>query len=213
MLKKIILAFLAAIIIIGIAGFIGYKFLYKRVEGIQDVNSKIISPPKESEWNSKPTSNNESKSPTLSPSILDTIVPSSNKSSISSYLNPKTSNPTINPYKLNFDSTNPNYIDTYNDFLIKQAELDYENSHKEYVAYTEACDEINKQRKEALAPVQTQLDQLQQEMDKFESDLANRTDLTQAQKDRVWTVEGEPLRQRFMDLTTEWLNIYKQYSC
>ena len=212
--KKITLILLSIIIIASIAGAIGYKLFYKKVEGVQDVNSKIINRPKESETNNnKTTDKQKDKNSVSNQPTLDNNILFKTKDSIDSYLNQPTSTPIINPYKLNLDSTAPNYIDTYNDFLIKQAELDYENSHKEFVEYTQNCSEMSRQRNEALAPINTQLDQLQQEMDKFESDLANRTDLTQAQKDRVRAVEGEPFQQRFINLTTEWLNIYNQYSC
>jgi len=45
MFKKISLVLLSIVIIAGIAGVISYKLFYKKVEGVTDINSKIISTP------------------------------------------------------------------------------------------------------------------------------------------------------------------------
>jgi len=45
MFKKIALVLLSIVIIAGIAGAISYKLFYKKVEGVTDINSKIISTP------------------------------------------------------------------------------------------------------------------------------------------------------------------------
>ena len=62
MLKKFLLALIPIIILVGITGGIGYNKLFRqKVEGIQDINSKIINRPKDSE-NITKTSPNTSNS-------------------------------------------------------------------------------------------------------------------------------------------------------
>ncbi len=52
--------------------------------------------------------------------------------------------------------------------------------------YTERCSEINRERNEALAPIQVEIDQAEQKLKDFESNLANRTDISQEPHRKRW---------------------------
>ncbi|MBM2820265.1 MAG: hypothetical protein HW405_25 [Candidatus Berkelbacteria bacterium] len=93
--RKITLILLSIVILAGIAGGIYYKFSYKRVEGVADINSKIIGTPKKMEptnstklpddtttnsaqndrGSKKQNQNNVSSSMTIAPNTPSTSTP------------------------------------------------------------------------------------------------------------------------------------------
>ncbi len=186
MLKKISISLLVIIILLT-TGFFTYRhFNNKKVEGIQNANSKIIGTPKVSE--NKPSPIN-SPSQTSDQNNLVSENKNQNNTLNSAPISGtmETNNSTNDFSTPNY--TTPNYPDTNNDFLIKQAEEEALQAAEERRKNDEACRPILAIREQLLAPLNAQFNEITRQMNAFEANTNARTDITEAQKNRILAID------------------------
>ena len=184
MFKKISISLLIIIILLTTGFFIYRYFNNKKVEGVQDINSKNISTPKDSE-NKTQISN----SPSQPLNQNNSISKDNNQNNITDTEQSDSQSPnrTDNNSSDNINSSipdyaTPNYQDTNNDFLIKQAEEEEaQRAAEERRKNDEACRPILATREQLLAPLNAQFNEITRQMNEFEAETNARTDINNVQ--------------------------------
>lgn len=218
MFKKISLGLFLIVIIAGIAGIISYKFSHKKVEGVQDINSKIINRPKDSENTTKPSNTTSNPQNSILGNQKPTITnqPSNQNSNLSGSNSNSTNSDSVSNYLIPYLSPylpTPTHNDAYWDFLIKQAEEEAQRSH-EALKNAEECFAFQTARDNALFPIKQEINNLWIEYNNVENVINEKIkgfDVSESQRIRMVEAEQHRIQLEINQLEAEYNRLYAEW--
>jgi len=93
--------------------------------------------------------------------------------------------------------------DKYDEWKIRQAEEEARQAAEERKKHDEACRPILEIRQQLLAPLNAQFDEITRQMNQFEAETNARTDINQAQKDRILAVELPKFHDQLFEVSEQ----------
>lgn len=216
MFKKISISLLAIVILLT-TGFIVYRnFANKKVEGVQDANSKIVNRPKDSENTAKSSPNTSN----LSPDQQKLENKDSNNNAQPSYQIPNISSSNDDSYISDLSNifsiptpSTSTHNDAYWDSLIKQAEEEARRSHEE-LQNAEECFAFQTARDNALLPIKQEIANLRIEYNNAESLINEKIkgfDVSESQRVAMVEAEKHRIQSEIDQLEAEYDRLYLEW--
>lgn len=217
MFKKISISLLTLVILLTTGFFVYRSFSNKKVEGAQDISSKIINHPKDSENTTKSSSNasnstsaqqkseNKNSTNTEQPSYqIPNIDTTSNYDSYLSDIGNILSIPNLST------STRS---DEYWDSLIRQAEEEAQQSN-ENLRSAEECFDFQTARDNALFPIKQEISNLRIEYNNAENVINEKIkgfDVSESQRIRMVEAEQHRIQSEINQLEAEYNRLYAEW--
>lgn len=208
MIKKISISLLTIAILLTTGFFIYRHFNNKKVEGVQDINSKIINYPKDSKNKSQPSINNsQSSNQNSSENKNQNNTSDSEPSSITTETNNPANDFTIPDYPI------PDYNDDYTNSLIKQAKEEAQKSH-ESLQKGEDCFAFQAQKDAEFLPLKQAISKLWNQYynaDKIVAERIRGMDVNESQRLRLVEAEKQKIKADIDQFQAEYNRLYSSY--
>ncbi|MFA6492660.1 MAG: hypothetical protein WCV58_00770 [Patescibacteria group bacterium] len=210
MLKKISISLLTIVILLTTGFFIYRHFDNKKVEGIQDANSKIIGIPIESKNKPSPL-----KSSSQSPNQNNLVSENKNQNNTSNSTPSSTASET-NDSDNDFTVPNypiPSYSDDYTNSLINRAQEEAQKSH-ESLQKAEDCFAFQAQKDAEFLPLKQAISELWNQYynaDKIVAERTRGTDVNESQRLRLVEAEKQKIKADIDQFQAEYNRLYSNY--